>query len=71
MYHPKVRLFVKWTQVLLVGLVSAWLVHCGQSHSEPTGFGMLGPTMCVVTAFLLLASAVSLILRSPERTNAG
>ena len=71
MYHPMARLFVKWTQVLLVSLASAWLVYRGQTYTESTGSGMVGPTMCVLAALFLLVSSVSLIFRSPERANAG
>lgn len=70
MYHQFLRLFVKWMQVVLACSVATWLVYRGNTHTDLFGADLMVPTMCVLSAFFLIASTFALILRSPERSDA-
>ncbi len=66
MFAKQLERVKKMVGLGFASLLAGWLVHRGNVYTEHYEPGMVGPTMCVLSAICVLLTAFVLILRPRE-----
>lgn len=68
MIRKRFEQLIKWFKLTLSGVISAGLVYRGNTYSEPTSSELIVPSMCIITAILLMVTTIALTCWSSEPT---